>query len=106
MPENRRKLRRLLLSEENYWRLVAASQKAGLIPAFNNGRRDVAKLGAEAMIEAAMPAIEYQSEQMAYEAGEAKKAEDKRESDMRIAERFTERFHGDLTGYEGDDENE
>lgn len=69
MQENRRKMRRILLSEEDYWRLVAAAQKAGLIPDFANGRRDVAKLGAEAMVNQSMEAIEYQSELIAMKKG-------------------------------------
>lgn len=106
MPENRRKMRRLLLSEDDYWRLVAAAKQAGLIPASTNTRRDVAKLGAEAIVSESMVAIEYHAEVLGIENKEREKQAEIVRSNLRIAERYTERFHGDLTGYEGDDENE
>lgn len=104
MPENRRKMRRLLLSEDDYWRLVAAAKQAGLIPSSTNTRRDVAKLGAEAIVSESMVAIEYHAEVLGIENKDREKQQEKIKADIRMGELYTERFHGDLTGYEGDEE--
>lgn len=55
---DRRNRRHILLEETDYWRLVQAAQKSGLVPKGRVGRGDVAKLGAEILIHEMIEMIE------------------------------------------------